>query len=173
MEAKAINATEDEATTAEAYELGWKSELNISEANYLFGRLHWRKDLFSGYDTQFSQTVGYGRRLVDKAAHQLNAEVGLGSRQSDLIDGTEESETIMRAGLDYTWKFSETAEFRQDFVVESGSENTYLESVSALSAKLLGNLALVASYTIKNNTEVPALTEKTDTYTALSLEYIF
>jgi len=31
----------------------------------------------------------------------------------------------------------------------------------------------VAYYTIKNNSEVPALTEKTDTYTALSLEYAF
>ena len=40
-----------------------------------------------------------------------------------------------------------------------------------MSAKLLGDLALVASYTIKNNSDVPPLTEKTDTYTALSLEY--
>jgi putative salt-induced outer membrane protein YdiY len=34
-------------------------------------------------------------------------------------------------------------------------------------------LALVASYTVKHNTEVLPLTEKTDTYTALSLEYVF
>ena len=38
---------------------------------------------------------------------------------------------------------------------------------------LVGNLALVASYTVKHNTDVPPLTEKTDTYTALSLEYGF
>ena len=50
---------------------------------------------------------------------------------------------------------------------------TYSESVTALSAKLFGDLALVASYTIKNNSDVPPLTEKTDTYTALALEYIF
>jgi putative salt-induced outer membrane protein len=42
-----------------------------------------------------------------------------------------------------------------------------------VSAKLLGDLALVASYTIKHNSDVSALTEKTDTYTALSLEYAF
>jgi putative salt-induced outer membrane protein len=45
--------------------------------------------------------------------------------------------------------------------------------VTAISAKLLGDLALVASYTIKHNSDVPLLTEKTDTYTALSLEYAF
>ena len=55
--------------------------------------------------------------------------------------------------------------------VESASENTYLVSDTAVSAKLVGNLALVASDTIKHNTDVPVLTEKTDTYTALSFEY--
>jgi len=173
FKASAINATEDESTTAEAYEAGWKSERNLSETNYLFGQLNWRKDRFSGYDTQFSQTVGYGRRLIDQEKHQLNAEIGAGARQSDLVDGTEESEIILRGGLDYTWKLSETAAFAQILTVESGSENTYTESVTRLSAALVGNLALVASYTIKNNSDVPPLTEKTDRFTAVSLEYTF
>ena len=171
--AQAINATESNTTTAEAYNASWKSERNLSENNFLFGRLDWRKDLFSAYDTQFSQTVGYGRRLIDSERHKLNAEIGAGARQSDLLDGTTESETIFRGGLDYTWTLSETAEFTQDLVVEAGEENTYLESVTAISAKLVGNLALVASYTIKNNSDVLPGIEDTDTYTALSLEYLF
>lgn len=171
--ARAINATEDDQTTAAAFELGWKSERSLSENNFLFGRLNWRKDRFSGYDTQFSQTVGYGRRLIDREGYKLNAEIGVGARQSDLIDGSQESETILRGGLHFTWTLSETAEFRQGFVVESGSSNTYSEAVTALSSRLIGNLALVASFTAKNNSEVPQLTEKTDTYTALSLEYSF
>lgn len=169
----AINASENEATTAEAYELGWKSELSLTDHDFLFGLLSWRKDRFSAYDTQFSQSVGYGRRLIKTDKHLLNAEVGVGARQSDLLDGTSESETIFRGGAYYTWILSETAEFHQDLTAEAGSENTYLESVTALSAKLLGDLALVASYTVKHNTDVLPLTEKTDTYTALSLEYAF
>lgn len=171
--AKAINATENDETTAEAYDFGWKSEWNISERNFLFGRLSWRKDRFSGYDQQLSETLGYGRRIIDQERHKLNVELGAGARQSDLADGTEERETVVRGGMDYRWKLSDTAEFRQDFIVEAGAENTYLESVTALSAKVLGNIALVASYTIKNNSEVPVDTENTDTYTALSLEYRF
>lgn len=173
LEAMAITATENDATTAEAYELGWKSERRISDNDFLFGRLSWRRDRFSSYDSQFSQTVGYGRRLIDTETHRLNLEVGAGARQSDLIDGTSESETILSGGLDYTWAFSETAQFTQTFGVEAGDANTYVESNSALSATLVGNLALVASYTVKHNTDVLPLTEKTDTYTALSLEYLF
>jgi len=171
--AAAINASESEITSAEAYDAGWKSERNLSDKDFLFGRVSWRKDRFSGYDTQISETVGYGRRLIDTDKHKLNAEIGAGARQSELQDGTKEDETIFRGGMYYKWLFSETAEFRQDLTVEGGNKNTYTESVTALSAKLMGNLALVASYTIKNNSDVPVLIEKTDTYTALSLEYKF
>ena len=173
FKATAINSTEDEITTAEAYEAGYKAERNFSEHNYMFGQLQWRKDRFSGYDTQFAQTVGYGRRLIDTEKHKLNAEIGAGARQSDLADGTEESETIVRGSMNYAWQISENASFSQLVAVESGSENTYTESVTKLSAAIVGNLALVASYTVKNNSEVPVGTENTDTFTALSLEYTF
>jgi len=173
FDAFGVHATESDTTTAEAYELGWKSERNLSEHDFLFGRINWRKDRFSGYDTQIAESVGYGRRLIDSNAHKLNAEIGLGARQSELSDGSKEDEMIVRAGLSYKWLISESAEFDQNFAVESGDKNTYLESVSALKATLIGDLALVASFTIKNNSDVPVATEKTDTYSALSLEYSF
>ena len=173
FDAKAINASENEITTAEAYDVGWKSERSLTEHDFLFGRLNWRKDRFGGFDTQFSQTIGYGRRLIHGDKHKLNAEIGAGARQSETQLGVTEDETILSGGLYYKWQFSETAEFRQDLTAESGDKNTYVESVTAISAKLLGDLALVASYTVKHNTDVQPLLEKTDTYTALSLEYAF
>jgi len=173
LTAAAISASENEENTAEAYDLGWKSERKITDQDFLYGRLQWRKDNFGAYDTQFSQTVGYGRRLIDTDKHKLNVELGVGARQSELQFGGDENETIYTVGGYYRWQFSETAEFRQDLKAESGSSNTYTESVTAISAKLMGDLALVASYTIKNNSDVPPLTEKTDTFTALSLEYSF
>ncbi|MGB5334224.1 MAG: DUF481 domain-containing protein [Woeseiaceae bacterium] len=171
--AAAINASENKVTTAEAYQLGWKTERNLTDKDFVFGRLQWRKDNFGAFDTQFSQTVGYGRRVIDTDRHHLNVEAGVGARQSETQAGLTENETIFRGGAYYKWQFSETAEFRQDLTFESGSENTYTESVSAVSAQLLGSLALVASFTVKNNSDVPAFTEKTDTFTALSLEYAF
>lgn len=173
MDLSAINASEDDVTTAESYTAGWKTEYNLTPRDFLFGRVIWRKDRFSGYDQQLSESVGYGRRLIDTGVHFLNVEVGAGARQSELSDGTSESDTILRGGLSYRWQFTETAQFTQDLATESGSENTYLESITALKAILIGNLSLVASYTIKDNSDVPAGNENTDTYTALSLEYGF
>ncbi len=173
FEATAINSTENKATTAEAYGLGWKSEYNLTKSDFLFVRVSWRKDRFSGYEQQLSETLGYGRRLLDTGRHVLDAEVGVGARQAELSDGTMEDEFIQRGGLSYRWKFSETAEFSQTLAVEAGPENTWLESVSAVKAKLVDDLALVASYTIKNNSTVPVGNVNTDRFTAIALEYSF
>ena len=171
--ASAISSTESDETTGEAYDFGWKSARNLSDRDFLFGRLDWRKDRFSGYDQQLSEAVGYGRRLINTEAHKLIAELGIGVRQSDLADGTDESDTIYTGRLIYNWQLSETSSFDQSILVESGSSNTFSESVTALSARLVGSLALVASYTVRHNSDVLPGTEKTDTFTALSFEYGF
>ena len=171
--AAAINASEDNVTTAEAYEAGWMSGWDFTDRDYIFGRLNWRKDRFGGFDTQFSQTVGYGRRIIETDAHFLDGELGFGARQSEDQLGVSTNETIGTAALKYKWKFSDTSEFDQTLRFEVGSDNTFSESVTSISAKLIGALNLVASYTIRNNSDVPVGTEKTDTRTAVSLEYTF
>jgi putative salt-induced outer membrane protein len=173
LEASAIKSSENDATSAEAYAVGWKTEFNMTDRDFLFGRVNWRKDRFSAYEQQLSESVGYGRRLIDTGVHFLNVELGAGARQADLLDGTSEDDFIVRGGLNYQWKFSETAAFTQDINAESGPENVYTESVSAITTKLMGNLGLVASYTIKNSSVVPPGSENSDTFTALSLEYAF
>jgi len=171
--ASANGADETDTTTAEAYQAGWKSEYSFTENDFIFGTVDWRKDRFSGVDQQLSEAVGYGRRLLDTPSHVLSVGLGVGHRQADLADGTSESGVIGRGSIDYNWIFSETAGFDQNIIVESGSDNTYIESVSAVRAQLLGNFALVLAYTIKQNSDVPVGSEKTDRLTAISIEYAF
>lgn len=173
LAAFAINASESDETTAEAYGTSWKSERNLDEANFLFGKLDWRKDRFSGIPEQFSQTLGYGRRIFDTGSHRLNAEIGGGARQSEDATGETTSEFVARGAARYQWRFTETARFNFDALIEHGNSNTYTQADFALRARLIGNLNMVASYTIKDNSDVPAGTENTDTFTALSLEYEF
>ena len=169
----AIGTTESNVSTAEAYDLGWKSARNITENDFLFGRLDWRKDRFASIVEQFSQSVGYGRRLIDSEKHTLNGEVGIGARQSDLADGTDESDTILTGRLDYRWTISENASFGQGLLVEAGDSNTFTESVTEVRANIVSTLALVLSYTVRHNSDVLLGAESTDTRTAISLEYGF
>jgi len=169
----AVRASTDNVTTAEAYSLDWQSDYDLSERSYVFGLVAWNDDQFSGYDQQIRAVLGYGRRIIATERHALNGEVGAGARQADLRDGTNEDESILRLSGDYRWIISETAEFSQSLSIESGSFNTYTETVTKLTADIRGNLSIVFSYTIKNNSEVPAGIENTDTFTAIALEYAF
>jgi putative salt-induced outer membrane protein len=171
--ASAINASESKVTTAEAYEAGWKSGWDFTDRDYVFGRLNWRKDRFGGFDTQFSQTVGYGRHIIDTEAHSLDGELGFGARQSEDQQGVSSNETIGTAAMNYRWTFSETSEFGQSLRFEVGKENDFRESVTSITARLVGALNLVASYTIRRNSDVPVGAEKLDTRTAIALEYAF
>ncbi len=168
------NGAEDTGVaTAESYQLGWKTDYSFTETDYVFGLINWNKDRFSGVTEQLSESVGYGRRVIETPSHILNLEIGVGNRDADLSNGASESGTILRGGLDYTWLFSETSGFDQELNVESGSDNTYIESISSVRAKLVGDLAIVLSYTVRQNTDVPIGNVKTDKLSAVSIEYAF
>lgn len=169
----AVGASSDNETTAEAYTLGWRSTYDLTERDYLFGRVDWLKDKFSGFDQQLSQAVGYGRRVIVQPHQTLNLEIGAGARQSELRTGEEQKEAIARLGAKYEYRFNESAQFNFDLGIQTGEDNTFTEAVAALKTRLIGSLAAVVSYTVRNNTDVPADTEKTDTMTSVSLEYSF
>jgi putative salt-induced outer membrane protein len=175
VKASAVSATSDELTTAEAYSANYSARRSFGDMkkSYLFTTVDWRKDRFSSYESELSETAGYGRRLVDRMPHLLTGEIGAGARQSDLIDGTSQDEAIIRAALAYTWAFTDTTGFSQDFVVESGESNTSTEWISKLRARLVGNIGLVLSYRIKHNSDVVLGSEPTDRFTSVSLEYAF
>jgi len=173
IQGHAVRASTSGITTAEAYGFSWQSDRDLGDKSYMYARTAWDKDKFSGYDQQIREVVGYGRHFIDSERHELNGEGGVGLRQSDLRDGTSEDESIVRLSMDYAFQLSETAEFKQLIGVETGSTNTYTETVTSLSADVWTNLAIVLSYTIRRNSEVPADTVKKDTFTAVALEYSF
>ena len=164
---------DSDLTTAESYQVGWRSAYNWTERDFVFGTVDWRKDRFAGVTEQMSYALNYGRQVIDTEAHMLALGIGAGYRNSDRSDGTSTGNAIGRGSLLYSWTFTETSGFDQAVVVESGSDNTYIESVSAVRARLIGGFNLVLSYTIKQNSDVPVGSEKTDKLTAVSIEYEF
>src|SRR5690606_2085273 len=75
-----VGASTDDATTAEAYLFKYEARRAFGEHGYLFTALDYKRDRFSGYAEQVSQTLGYGRRLIDRDRHALDAGVGFGAR---------------------------------------------------------------------------------------------
>jgi putative salt-induced outer membrane protein len=176
---KGFGSSEDNQTTAENYKLGWKSSYDFSEFNYAFGSLDWNKNRFSGYPEQSFALVGYGRRILNSEAFVLNLEAGIGyAKQEKIVDdltGATEDENggVGRLAGDFVWNFSDTGAFEQTLSASIASANTYWQSVSKVRADLIGKLALGLSYTIQGNTDVAPGIEKIDTFTAITLDYVY
>ncbi len=179
---ESLNSSNGGDTTAERYVVNGQSDYKFSEHNYFFVMINYENARFSGYDYRVSEALGYGRRVIGKAALTLDLEIGPGARQSKLdsaarqskpnSDGSEDEFTL-RGAAKLAWKISDTSTFTTDLSVDAGEDTTVTKSVTALTAQINGSLATKITYTIKNTSDVPVAVEKTDTETAVTLVYSF
>jgi len=160
-------------TTAERYFWSFKSRYTLTELSYLFGRIQYEDDRFSGYNYQASEVLGHGWHLVKSDELKINAELGAGIRQNNFEDGTKTSENIIVIASDLHWIISPSAILSEDLSIEIGDDRTINKSVTALKMKINSSLSSKISYTIKHASVVPIGTEKTDTELAVTLVYAF
>ncbi|KJS05323.1 MAG: hypothetical protein VR73_12460 [Gammaproteobacteria bacterium BRH_c0] len=170
----AINASSDDTRSAEAYTLLGKTEYDITERAYAFGRGRYEDNRFSGYEYQASLTTGLGMHIIATDITTFDIEGGVGYRRSEEQDtGETANEAIATAAAKYYRELTETTRFESDLFVESGADNTYVESVLAIRVKINSRLGLKVAYAVKHNTDVPVDTKKTDTLTSVGLNYSF
>lgn len=170
---EALRTSDGDLTTAERYMASGKSDFRFTPKDYLFVTVRYEDDRFSGYDYQFSEAIGYGRRVLDADSVQLDLEVGAGGRHSQETGQERVDEAILRGAAKLGWAISPTSRFTEEVLVESGESNTYTEATSALSVKINSRFALKLSLTLKHNSDVPAGVDKTDTMSAVTLVYDF
>ena len=175
----AIQSAQNGVANAERYAAGDKGDFNFTERDYAFLAVEFEKDLFGPVRERTSETAGYGRKLLTGPEHLLEAELGAGARQTETqitalqTTAVKADDVIGRARVAYRWNFTEASAFHETVKVESGKSNTFLESISELKLSLVGKLFGVASYTLRQNTDVPPGTSKTDSITTFSLAWSF
>ena len=167
-------ASEDGVDTAERYTASVQSNYQITARSYLFVNASHLSDRFGAFDRRTSLTGGYGRRMLETAAQTLDLEAGAGRRVSE-PDGTNDRnyENIVRLFGEFAWSFAESSSFTQSLEVQAGDDNTESESITAVRSRLVQDLSLRLSHTVTHNSDVPAGTDKTDTFTAIAVEYAF
>lgn len=171
----AINSSEGGTSTAERYEVDGKTEYNFTQHDFVFDEAQYTKNLFGGIRQRISNTVGYGRRVIDSHKQTLDLQVGAGVRH----DTTQKPElkrstdAIGIGGLDYELQITKNSSFSETAKVQGGKSNVYMQSETALKLRIYENLFAQLSYTVDHNSQVPPGRAKTDTYTAINLAYEF
>lgn len=177
-----IPAVTTEERSAAKWLLSAQSDYKITEFNYFYGLGSYEDDRFSGFQYQAKLGAGYGRRVINTDNHKLKLEIGPGYRTFKLeptvppaaaVNTDTQSEMLVRIGAGYTWKISKTSKFTEDLTAEFGEDQDEWKSVTGLSAKINGSLAMKLSYTIKRLDVVPAGTDNTDKEAAVTLVYTF
>jgi len=174
LQVAVIWAETDSDKSADSKSVRERTEYSLGEKSYTFGQARYEDDKFSGYDYQASIVAGFGSRFIDNETQLLDLSVGAGYRQSKEDEsGDTEGGIIATTDLKYEYRFNENATFSETALIETGSDNTYMESETALINRINGNLYSKISYLVKHNTDVPDDTDKTDTITSISLVYEF
>lgn len=161
-------------TTAENYRLDLRAERRVNEQNYVFAEAEYFKDLFASIRTSTTQTLGYGRRILDTSTSSLDLELGAGARQQEL-QATRESEDELVGQLTarYTWDPHDRTSLSQRLTVQSGSENTVSESQTRIKFSVVGALWTQLGLDVRHNSEVSEGLKSTDTRTSVSVLYEF
>ncbi len=177
-----FKSSNDDIDSAESIGADYRLKRNLSERHFLFGFVSFLDDEFDGFTEQTSVGVGYGYRLVKTEPLTWDVGAGIGYRDTSELflqeDGTElEGEDLGSATLtlfsDYTLKLSKNTDFVNKFVAEIGSDNTFVESDSALLVGINNAFALKLGILFRHNTDPAEGSDETDTFTSANLVYNF
>ena len=159
-------------TTAQRWEFRGQSNYKFTAKAYAFGAARYEDDRFSAYDYQATMAGGLGYKFIDTEKTKFWVQGGPGYRYAKVNEtGETEDGLIFRGDLGFDYQVTETTKIVDRFLVEAGSDNTYLQNDLGLEVTIAGALGLRVGYQVRHNTDVPAGVEKTDTLTTVGLLY--
>jgi len=159
-------------TTAQRWEVRGQSNYTFNHKAYWFGAVRYEDDRFSAFDYQASVSTGLGYKFIDTERTKFWIQGGPGYRYAQVQEtGETDDGVIFRGDLGYEHQLTDTTKIVEKLLVETGSENTYLQNDLGLEVTITGALGLRVGYQVRHNTDVLPGIEKTDTLTTVGLIY--
>ena len=164
--------SQDGDKTAQRWEVRGQTQYTFTERAYAFGAARYENDEFSQYDFQTTLAGGLGYKIIDTERTKFWVQGGPGYRYAKLNStGESEDGVIFRGDLGFEQQLTETTKIVERFLVEAGSDNTYLQNDLGLEVTISGALGLRVGYQVRHNTDVEPAVEKTDTLLTVGLLY--
>ena len=172
--ASMLRTVTDDITSADRWELRGESQYSLTERSYVFGALRYEDDAFTDYDYQATLSGGYGYRFITNDTTKLEGQIGVGYREAEVrLTGEQQDGIIARGALDFEHKLTATTLIYDRFLVESGSDNTFVQNALGVEVKINDTFALGLDYAVRHNTDVLPGTDKTDQVLTANLVYGF
>lgn len=167
----ASNTSSNDERSSEKYSVGGRSRYNMTDYDYLFGQASWLTDRYNGYHERDVLTAGYGRQFLNGPVHSFRFEFGPGVRYDEYTDGNTKTQGLGYASATYAWQMTDNAKFTQGVSV-FGSDDTTLNSETALNVAINDHFGLKVAYNLTWNSQPPSTApEHTDRRTTVTLGY--
>jgi putative salt-induced outer membrane protein len=182
LELAGVYASDDVQATSQRWNARVQSDYKIGDRGFWFGSGRYEEDRFSGFEYQTTYGTGLGWRFIDTDRTKLSGQVGAGYRISrtrisladdgvTIIPSTREEELIGQLGANFEHALTDTTKVLNKLLVESGSDNTFVQNDLSLQVQIIGALSLAVGYSVRYNSDPPAEFTSTDTLTTLNLVY--
>jgi putative salt-induced outer membrane protein len=182
LEAAGVYASDNIGTTGQRWNAREQTDYKFSDKGFWFGSGRYEEDRFSGFEYQSTLGTGLGWRFFDDPITKLSVQIGGGYkilRRRDslaedgvtLIPGMREEDGIVQGSVDFEHQLTDTTKILNKLLVESASDNTFVQNDLSLEVRILGSLALALGYAVRYNTDPPPDFTTTDTLTTLNLVY--
>lgn len=173
--AKGQSKREEGVRTAEKYSVTGEADYKLNEDSYAFADAEYAVDTFSGYNSRITETVGYGRKLVNKENYKVDVKASIGGRHTDFSTTTtaKENEAVFKPSAHVEWQINDNVTFNQELFSTIGQEVIVSKSVTALKSKLSEKFYFKTSLDIDHQSEVAAGVKKTDIATKFGVVYEF
>ncbi|MFT3928622.1 MAG: DUF481 domain-containing protein [Myxococcales bacterium] len=167
-----------ESVSAKRYDVFATSGYHFTDHSYFFGSGRNERDQSSSYTYQWTAAIGYGIDAIKNDRTHLTFEIGPGYRWSelratDLTPSKKEDEVIARGWADFGQKLTDSTSIVDTLLVESGSDNTYLQNDLGLQVQMSHALALKVGFEWRHNSYVLPGIDPNDTLTTANLVYNF
>ncbi|MEO1659079.1 MAG: DUF481 domain-containing protein [Pseudomonadota bacterium] len=175
------DGTENTETTQNNWFVQYRGEYQIGDRSFVFGRVRYEQDEFSGFDSRTNVTAGLGHTFIKTEKTELTVLTGPGFQYSELatpdpitddFEDTQSSASFF-FGQDFTTVLRENVTLEQGLDVTVAEDNTTLTNVISLNTNLTERISSRVSYQVKHETDPPDGRRNTDTLLTASLGFTF
>jgi len=169
-----LSASSDDIDTAERYTLATRNGYKWDDNDYVYNNTRYEKDNFSGFDYSITTSFGWGHQFSDTETYKLSTEIGVGYKIEALdVDRTENSGAVLVGKLDFMRQLTESTQFVDVLLVESGEDNTFIQNDAGFVFKVSDKFGVKLAHQYRHNTDAPLGKDSTDTLVSANLVYDF
>ena len=151
----------------------YQLDRQINEQLYTFANADYFSDDFGAFEEGYYAGGGLGYKIVLPDPVGWDFELGGGYRYQDPQGSNKavENELGLRSASNFDWDVNDKVSLYNNTELTYSKSDTYIWNEAGITSKILGNVAVRASYRVDYHSTVPEGRKKTDTIMRIGVVY--